>query len=158
MSNAELIGRVVQGDVDLTPSEIDAIVEIAYLTIAVDRRLEGDEVAAFRSVVERLRKQSVEQASLDRLLDDMYTRADAARGADANAGYADERLRELATKMTVPARELAYKVAYAIGLADMDSSDEEFELDLQLVDALELSNERTEELAGEVLAILNPPD
>ena len=53
-------------------------------------------------------------------------------------------------------RELAYTVAYAMGLADMDSSDEEFELDLQLQDALEISNERAEALAEQVMAVLNP--
>lgn len=153
------IGRVVPDGVELSSPEVDAIVEVAYLTIAVDRRLEGEEIDAFRSVVERLRKQSVEQAALDKLLDEMYTRADAARGKDdeTRGGYADERLRALASKMSVPAREVAYKVAYALSLADMESSDEEFELDLQLVDALELSNDRTEELAAEVMDVLNPP-
>ncbi len=154
------IGRVVPDGAELSSTEIDAIVEVAYLTIAVDRRLEGEEIDAFRSVVERLRRQSVEQAALDKLLDEMYTCADAARGKDdeSRGGYADERLRALASKMSVPARELAYKVAYAISLADMESSDEEFELDLQLVDALELSNDRTEELAAEVMDLLNPQE
>ncbi len=158
MSNADLIARVVPENVaKLSQSEVDAIVEIAYLTIAVDRRLETEEIEAFKGVVEKLRGVSV--GSLDNLLDEMYARADAARGGeDGQSGYADERLRALATKMSVPARELAYKVAYAMGLADMESSDEEFELDLQLVDALELSNERTEELAGEVMDVLNPPE
>jgi hypothetical protein len=159
MTNAETIGRVVPLGEELTASEVDAIVEIAYLTIAVDRRLEAEEIDAFKSVVERLRGAPVERSALDKLLDDMFARADAARGSEGEqSGYADERLRALAGKMSVPARELAYKVAYAMGLADMESSDEEFELDLQLVDALELTNERTEELAGEVMDVLNPPE
>ena len=150
---AEDIALVVPGKSDLPPSEVDAVVEIAYLTIAADRRLADEEVAAFHRVLERLRGASVAQAELDKVLDDMYERADKARG---ERGYADERLRALASKMSVPARELAYKVAYAMGLADMDSSDEEFELDLQLQDALEISNERAEALAGEVMAVLDP--
>lgn len=150
---AEDIALVVPGKSDLPPSEIDAVVEIAYLTIAADRRLANEEVAAFHRVLERLRGASVAQAELDKVLDDMYERADKARG---ERGYADERLRALAGKMSVPARELAYKVAYAMGLADMDSSDEEFELDLQLQDALEISNERAEALADEVMAVLDP--
>ena len=157
---AHSIERVVPDGAELSSSEIDAIVEIAYLTIAVDRRLEGEEIDAFRIVVERLRKQSVEQAALAKLLDDMYARADAARGGDdeSRSGYADERLRALANEMSVAARELAYKVAYAMGLADMDSSDDEFELDLQLQDALEITTERAEALADEVMAVLNPPE
>ena len=152
---AEDIALVVPGKSDLPPSEIDAVVEIAYLTIAADRRLADEEVAAFHRVLERLRGSPVAQAELDKVLDDMYDRADAARG---ERGYADERLRALAGKMSVPARELAYKVAYAMGFADMDSSDEEFELDLQLQDALEISNDRAETLADEVMAVLNPAD
>ena len=149
----------------LTPAEIDAIVEIAYLTIAADRRLEEEEIGAFRAVVERLRGAPIPDGALDRVLDEMYARAERAR-EDGRSGladnersrYADERLRLLASKMTTPARELAYRVAYAMGIADMESSDEEFEFDLQLVDALELSNDRTEELAAEVMDVLNPPE
>jgi len=154
----ERIANVVPKGVKLSQAEIDAIVEIAYLTIAVDRRLEDEEIDAFKHVVERLHGSAVDGSALDKLLDDMYARADTARGGEGASGYADERLRELATKLSVPARELAYKIAYAMGLADMESSDEEFELDLQLVDALELSNDRTEELAGEVMDVLNPPE
>jgi hypothetical protein len=153
--SAEDIANIVPPKSDLPPSEIDAVVEIAYLTIAADRRLADEEVVAFHRVLERLRGSSVAQAELDRVLDDMYDRADKARG---ERGYADERLRALAGKMSVPARELAYKVAYAMGLADMDSSDEEFELDLQLQDALEITNDRAETLADEVMAVLNPPE
>ena len=152
---AEDIARVVPEKSGLPAPEVDAVVEIAYLTIAADRRLANEEVAAFHSVLERLRGAKVAQAELDRVLDDMFNRADEAR---ADNGYADERLRVLAGKMTVAARELAYKVSYAMGLADMDSSDEEFELDLQLQDALEISNERAESLADEVMAVLNPSE
>jgi hypothetical protein len=160
MSSAELSARVVPETQDgpaLTASEIDAIVEIAYLTIAADRRLDVAEIEAFRGVIERLRGQRIPDGALDRVLDEMYGRAERARGTkDDGTGYADERLRALAEKMSTPARELAYRVAYAMGLADMEASDEEFELDLQLVDALELSNDRAEELADEVIAVLNP--
>jgi hypothetical protein len=149
----ELIERVVpeKGAGGPTPAEIDAIVEIAYLTIAADRRLDELEIGAFRRVIERLRGQPLSDGALDRVLDEMYGRAERARGGDEGArGYADERLRALAAKMSTASRELAYRVAYAMGLADMDSSDEEFELDLQLVDALELTSERAETLADEV--------
>lgn len=157
MTVADHIAEVVPEKTSLTTSEADAIIEIAYLTIAADCRLEGEEIAAFRGVLERLRGAAASQAELDRILDDMYKRSEGARG-DEGSGYADERLRALAAKMSTPAREVAYRVAYAMGLADMDSSDEEFELDLQLVDALELSSERAEELAGDIMEILNPPE
>jgi hypothetical protein len=156
MAVADLIDRIIP-EKRGTPAEIDAIVEIAYLTIAADRKLDEAEINAFRRVIERLRGAAIPDGALDRVLDEMYARAERARLGDeaARGGYADERLRALAAKMSTEARELAYRVAYAMGMADMDASDEEFELDLQLVDALELTNERAETLADEVMDVLN---
>ncbi len=158
-SAAEYVTKVLPADAKLQPAEIDAILEIAYLTIAADRRLSEEELDAFRALFERLSgsKGPVSRSKLDATLDDMYARADMARES-SRAGYDDETLRKLAAKLGAPAREIAYKVAYALGLADMDTSDEEFELDLQLVDALELTNERAEGLANEVLAVFTPDD
>lgn len=155
MGVADLIDQLIpekQG----TPQEIDAIAEIAYLTIAADRKLDEQEIEAFRRVIERLRGLPLPDGALDRVLDEMYGRAERARSDEGErARYADERLRALAAKMSPPARELAYRVAYAMGMADMDSSDEEFELDLQLMDALELPSDRAEQLQDEVMAVLN---
>ncbi len=152
MSVAEKIAGVVPAGVKLAPAETDAIVEIAYVTIAADRRLDRAEVDAFRAVLERLRGAPVESAEVDRVLDEMYERV--TRAGDA----LDDHLRALGATMSPPARELAYKVAYAMGVADMDASDEEFELDLQLVDALELASDRAEELQDDVMAVLNPEE
>ena len=77
MSTSELIARVVPEKKDgpaLTPSEVDAIVEIAYLTIAADRRLDVEEIAAFRGVIERLRGERIPDGALDAVLDEMYGR------------------------------------------------------------------------------------
>jgi hypothetical protein len=48
------------------------------------------------------------------------------------------------------ARHLAYKVSMATAMADLASSDEEFEFDLALLDALQLPNALADRLAGEV--------
>lgn len=157
-SATDFISKVLPASATLDAAEVDAILEIAYLTIAADRRLSDSELEAFGAVVERLRSGGpVSRSQLDKTLDDMYARADSARES-SRSGYDDERLQQLGTKLGAPAREIAYKVAYAIGLVDMDSSDEEFELDLQLVDALELSNDRAEALANEVLTAFTPDD
>ncbi len=159
-SAADFVAKVLPESAMLQPGEVDAILEIAYLTIAADRRLSTEELSAFEVLLDRLRSLSgmttpVGRATLDATLNDMYARADRARES-SRSGYDDARLQELGAKLGPEAREIAYKVAYALGLADMDSSDEEFELDLQLVDALELSNDRSEELANEVLAVFTP--
>ena len=161
-SAADFVSKVLPESAALQPAEADAILEIAYLTIAADRRLTNEELAAFEVLLDRLRTLSgmtgpVSRATLDATLNDMYARADRARES-SRSGYDDAQLQQLGAKLGPAAREIAYKAAYALGLADMDASDEEFELDLQLVDALELSNDRSEELANEVLAALTPRD
>ena len=152
MSTGEKIASVVPAGAKLTPAEADAIVEIAYVTIAADRKLDPAEVDAFRAVLERLRGATVDSGELDVVLDQMYGRVERV------GEKLDEHLRSLGAKMSPPARELAYKVSYAMGIADLDSSDEEFELDLQLVDALDLTSDRAEELADEVMHVLNPEE
>lgn len=162
----ELVPDVVPASgVGLSDKEADAILEIAYLAILADHKLSDDEIEAFRGVVSRVRaiigadpsspyrKPSdpvvavLSNAELDVVLDDLRARTERVE--------ADERLRVLAQGLSPAARELAYKIAYALGLADMDSSDEEFEFDLQLVDALELPTDRAEELGDDVMAVLN---
>jgi len=152
MSSAEKIASVVPAGVKLASAETDAVVEIAYVTIAADRKLDPAEIDAFQAVLERLRGEKVDASEVDRVLDQMYVRI--ARVGDG----LDDHLRALGAKMSVPARELAYKVATAMSVADLDASDEEFELDLQLVEALELASDRAEELQEEVMSVLNPSD
>lgn len=147
MSAHELVPDVIPEGFAISPDEADALLEIAYLAIFADHRLSDEELSAFRGVVGRLRGTEPSAKAIDSLLDAFRSRAE---GVDA-----DERLRALAKPLSPAVREVAYKVAYALGLSDMDSSDEEFEFDLQLVDALELSNDRAEDLADEVMELLN---
>jgi len=162
----ELVPDVVPtSGIGLTEKEADAIFEIAYLAILADHKLSDDEIEAFRGVVARVRRvvgadvnspyrqasepavAKLSNAELDAVLDDLRGRTERVD--------ADERLRVLAKGLSPMAREVAYKIAFALGLADMDSSDEEFEFDLQLVDALEFPSERAEELSDDVMAVLN---
>ena len=147
MSAHELVPKEIPEGFAIQPDEADALLEIAYLSIFADHRLSDEELAAFRGVVARVKGAEPSTKELATLLDTLQKRAD---GTDP-----DERLRALAKPLRPAVREVVYKVSYALGLADMDSSDEEFEFDLQLVDALELSNDRAEDLADEVMELLN---
>lgn len=144
---------VPDSGITLTDKEAEAILEIAYLAIAADRRLSEDEIEAFRGMMARLRPLAagpvgpVSARDLDRTLDRL--------NALLERVERDEHLRALAADLSPAARELAYKVSYALGLADMDSSDAEFEFDLQLVEALDLESDRAEALADEVMGVLN---
>jgi len=169
MATAEQVGNVVPSNLDLTPKERDAVLEIAYLSIAADRVLNEEEVEAFRAVASRLRGESAPmgEAELGALLDRFtnrleHTKATMVPGDDAEdseterekllRAEADERLRALCVDLPrAGTRELAYKIAYALALCDLESTDEEFEFDLQLVDALNLSIDKSAQLADEVV-------
>ena len=153
MATAEQVGNVVPSKLDLTPKERDAILEIAYLAIAADRVLNEEEVEAFRAVASKLRAPSdattgqMSEAELGTLLDRFtnrleHTKATMVPGDDAEdsdtersrllRAEADERLNALCTDLPRPdTRELAYKIAYALALCDLETTDEEFEFDLQ---------------------------
>ncbi len=168
MTSAPAIAaRVIPNDVPLTQAETDSVLEIAYLAIAADHKLADSELDAFRQIMQKL-------DSLPKRGGDAYRAGPASEGAPVsdrklndmldkmNARVdrkdVDEHLRELAKGLTVEARAIAYKVAHAISLADMDSSDEEFEFDLQLIDALELSTETAESLVSDVMSAMYEPE
>lgn len=168
MATLEQVGRVVPDKLDLTPKERDAILEIAYLAIAADRVLREEEVEAFRKVAARLRgHDDISEAELGTLLDRFtnrleHTKATIVPGDDEEEAMserakllraeADERLHVLAVDLPRPeTRALAYKIAYALALCDLETTDEEFEFDLQLVDALGITDDQAGELADEVV-------
>ncbi len=168
MATLEQVGRIVPSKLDLTPKERDAVLEIAYLAIAADRVLSNEEVEAFRAVAARLYGvDTLGEKDLGLLLDRFtkrldHTKATTIPGDDADDAMserskllraeADERLRILARELPrEEIRALAYKVAYALALCDLKTTDEEFEFDLQLVGALGLSTDQASELADEVV-------
>jgi len=141
MPAPERIAAAVPADVSLPAFERRAILEIALLAIAADQQITKEESAAFSAVAKRL---DVEAAPLL----EQY--------AGLTRDEADAKLLELAEALsTYEARTLAYRAAYALSLADDESSDEEFEFDLQLVDALELSQTDADRLIGEVGTAIN---
>ena len=169
MATLEQVGRIVPDKLDLTPKEREAILEIAYLAIAADRVLREEEVEAFRKVASRLRGvDDISEGELGTLLDRYtnrleHTKATVIPGDDVDEAMsersrllraeADERLRVLTVDLPRPeTRALAYKVAYALALCDLETTDEEFEFDLQLVDSLGLSHDQAGELADEVVS------
>ena len=52
-------------------------------------------------------------------------------------------------------RELAYKVAFAMSLCDLDANDEEAAYDDELIEAFGIEGERADALAAEVYAALD---
>lgn len=135
----------------LDDQEAAAILEIAFLAIAADRKLRDEELEAFRLVAGRLRTLAgrptaeVTKRELEQILEGFSD--------DMDRNVARERTRIVGERLTRPeVRKATYKVAFALALCDLDTSDEEFEFDLELVDALGLTREEAEELEGEVMS------
>jgi len=148
MSRAsELIARVVPADPKIDARERDAILEIAYLAVAADHKLSDDEIDGLKRIAASL--EGADEYS-DKKLDELLGRF--AKWRDR--AEVDERLRKLGGTLSPHARKLAYRVAYALAVCDLEAPDEEFEFDLQLIDALELSADQANTLAGEVQRLL----
>jgi hypothetical protein len=142
------VARVLQAGGELTAIEGEAILEIAYLSTVVDGRLSDEEIAAFASVAARLKTTAIEGRKLDELLD----------GYARHIEHRDiaERLADLAKSLTRDeAKKTAYKVAFAMALCDLGTSDEETDFDDALVDLLGLSIEDVDSLESEVYAALD---
>lgn len=131
------LAQAIPVDVALSSEERDAVLETALLAIASDGVIDATEAAAFIAIAERL---GTDGAPLLVRFEGGMTR-----------DQADARLLEVAKQLSTPdARALAYRAAYALSLADEESSDGEFEFDLQLLDALDLSQAEADRLVGEV--------
>ncbi len=165
------VDLTVPADIDLTPKERLSILHISYLAIAADRNLSEEEIAAFALLASRLLDKPMSPSEAGRMLGGFETHA--LPKAELTA-----RLRTLAGELrkspryvqefdpditsvggvdggdttSVPGpRHIAYRVAYALAMCDMATSDEEFEFDLDLLDALELTPNEGESLAADVL-------
>lgn len=127
--------------------ERQAILEAAFLVIAADREIHQQEVLALERVAAKLWSKSNDQplgaAELRQLLD-QFANARERHGQDA-------RLEAVAVALPRPTtRALAYKVACAMAVSDLDVHDREFELDLSLIAALGLPQQTADDLAAEV--------
>lgn len=133
----------------LRPAEIEAILEVGYLAVACDQKLHDDELVAFAHVGLKLgagpgeADSGLHRDALDEILDRFSTHLE--------RDGAEGRLETCAAALASAAsRRLAYKVACALALADLDAADREFEFDLALIAALGLTQDEADALASEV--------
>ncbi len=140
----------IPADLKLTKSDADTLLELAYLTTAVDGRLADEEVVAFKDIIGRLRGTPARDADVDALLDRF-------------AGIVEptdiiERVQKIAPTLPDPVRPIAFKLSVALGVADLDASEDESELQAVLAEALGFDDARVEELTAEVYATLDSGD
>lgn len=164
MLSLDTIATIVRSggrDVSLSTNDFHAIVEIAFLSIAADNTIHPDEEKGLRLIARCLRKlvaddgasgasaSSVPEA--DAVVDELFVRL----GTRMPREVADEHLRVVAAKLTAPRlRGLAYQLAYTLALADLATADQEFEFDLQLIDALGIPQAQVDALTEDVLVAL----
>ena len=95
--------------------------ELAYLTTAVDGRLDDQEIAAYKEVIARLKgTSSISNADLDKLFD-RY-------GGNVEFEEITERVQKIAPTLPQDLRPLAFKLAIGLSVADLDASDDEADL------------------------------
>lgn len=148
--------RIVPDGLSITAKDAHAIVAIAFLSVAADRTVHPDEEAALRAVAKRLALGITDGDGAwkkpDTVVDGLFERI----GTSLTRDDADDRLRATAADIATPtARELVYKVAYALAMVDLAASDEEFEFDLQLIDALGLAQDDADRWTAEVIEALD---
>ena len=148
------VGRVLPAVGNFSVKEADAILEVAYLTTAADGRLSEEEYESFRDVASKLRAMAagstsaVSDAALNKLFERYAVRLENAERSERIKALCADLQRE-------EARDLAYKVSYAMSLCDLEKSEEEEELDEELIVALGLTGDKADTLAGEVYAALD---
>jgi hypothetical protein len=151
------VERVLPQRADLTVGEVDAILEAAYLATAADGHLSEEEHEAFRSVASSLRHIAAggtgkAKPIADRDLDALFARFAVRSDHSARA----ERVGAMRSRLgRTEVRELAYKVAFAMSLCDLDASAEEEAYDDELIEAFGIEGERADALAAEVYAALD---
>ncbi len=161
-NEARLSVELVLGDeLTLDPREARAILEIAYVAIATDHVLAAAEIEAFQAVASVLRDKAVFSRrgragaeDVDLELIDAETFELIGRLA-RDVGRSRKALADAARSLVRPeAKEAAYKVAFAMTLADFDTAAEEIELDDTLAELLGFDDDAAEKFENEVYAIL----
>jgi hypothetical protein len=123
----------------LRAEEIDAIIELAFLMANADGQASFDELDSFRALVKHFRP----SAEMTPLLDDLSAKLDAADSLS-------DRARKVSATLARPAsRDAAYKAVYTIAVFDLETNEEERDLDDLLVETLSLGD-RVDDLEREV--------
>lgn len=141
----------------LTSAEAHAIVKVAFLAGEADGRIADEEQDAFAGLCKAVRAlvgatdAKMSDEALEKMLDAFTTKLDKSGRKACLAEVAPALGRELP-------RELAYKVAVAMSLTDLDKSDAEGDFDDELIAALKISEEQADSLAGDVYAALEGED
>jgi hypothetical protein len=133
------------GSERLAPADAAALVGITYLALDADDREDEEELAVVDEIAQHVCTLAGTQV--------------AAPGVRATDDYVRlEKVRELGAQLSGTAtRELAYALAYAVSISDMDIAPAEMELLADLAVALGITDARAAELAETLAEAVTPP-
>ncbi len=133
----------------LSPSteHVDVLLELAFLTTAADGRLDDDELSAFTDIASRLRGTPQSSKDVDALLDRF--------GGAVEHEEIAARVQKIAPTLPADLRELAFKLAVGLGVADLDASADESDLQVLLAETLGFDQTKVDTLTAEVYAGLD---
>jgi hypothetical protein len=140
------LANLVPAGLKIDPEHVDVILELSYLTTAADGRLDDDEIASFGAIVEKLRG-SAKPADLDKLFD-RY-------GGNVDHAEIEDRIKAIAPKLPPPLRDVAFKLAVGLSVADLDANEDESELVALLAETLGFDDDKVDTLTAEVYAGLD---
>lgn len=127
----------------LSPIDAEVIVAIAQLAVDADGQEDVDEIKMF--------------FALGKAVFSLAGMAEAPTPTFASGDDDSERLLTLAKQLTaVPSRELAYSVAHLLTISDVAIAPEEDDMLVDLRTALDISEDRAEELARVIGAAVTP--
>jgi hypothetical protein len=138
----------------LSAAEAYAILQVAFLAGEADQRIDAAEEDAFNDIARALRGlvKETDTSMSDSALHLMIERY----GEKVDSGGTAAALAETVKGLTRPlTREVAYKIAVAMSVADMDRADAEADFDDQLLAALGLSEEQASLLTEDVYSALD---
>src|SRR4051794_18914220 len=121
------MANLVPASVHPSPEQQDVLLELAYLTTAADGKLHEEEIDAFSELVARLRGKKVSDAEVGNLM---------SKFGKTHQSEIAERVQVLAPKLTPELQSVAFKLAVGLGVADLDATEEESELQAVLAEAL----------------------
>jgi hypothetical protein len=131
----------------VTVDEARSILGIAFEMATVDGPMTGDERVFYGALIEYVAQRVGRDAAVE-----------ASESVAVLSGTPEDRVRLHAGSLVrLSARVLAYKVAYALRVWDLEANPSEEQLDELLVEALELGD-LSKELAGEVNGLLMEAD
>lgn len=136
----------------LSPSaeHVDVLLELAFLTTAADGRLDDDEIKAFKDIASRLRGKPLTNADVDALLDKF--------GGNVDHEEIAARVQTIAPTLPGDLRDLAFKIAVGLSVADLDASGDESDLQVLLAETLGFDDAKVDELTAQVYAGLDAGD